>query len=257
LYSYQFNKPYTKLVAVSMGMLTAVMYMRILEYHGSTLQEKRQNYSWLHFLKYSKVATVLLHLYAIGILMFVTAVPLSANGDGYLWTEAQNVAFFSLGRFGYCSSMVVFIFLIMIENSDLVFRLLGQSFWRPFAKLTFAAYLIYPIVINLGFNLSNDAIYLKYQTIIYYMFSNIVLTYLFALPLYLFIEAPIHNLIKLAIKRLSRAYSYSRAVQQSKTSQSKINYQNILTPIQVRRIQRRSCYFQRIWRTTSKINNLI
>jgi hypothetical protein len=55
LYSYLFNKPYTKLVAMSLGMFMGKFYFRLLAYKSSNSTEKRQHFALLHFFYNSKV----------------------------------------------------------------------------------------------------------------------------------------------------------------------------------------------------------
>lgn len=145
LYAYQFNKPYTKFVGVSLGMFLAIFYMRLLKYREANNVQKRTEFSWIHFMKGSKIITVLFAIYGMGMLMFITAVPLTANGNGYLWTKAQNIAYYSLGRLAYISSVMAFLVIIFLGNFGLFKRLLGQPLWVPFSKLCFGAYLLYPI----------------------------------------------------------------------------------------------------------------
>ena len=40
LYSYEFNKPYTKFVAVSLGMFMGLFYLRLLKYRKASNEEK-------------------------------------------------------------------------------------------------------------------------------------------------------------------------------------------------------------------------
>lgn len=94
LYAYQFNKPYMKFVATSCGMFTGLFYLRLLEYRQATDRKKIKEYSWIHFMKNSKIMSVVLFVYGMGMLSFSTSIPLTANQDSYSWTSAQNVAFF-------------------------------------------------------------------------------------------------------------------------------------------------------------------
>jgi hypothetical protein len=206
LYSYQFNKPYTKLVAISTGMLTAAFYFRAMDYKSASLESKKKNYSWLHFIRHSKIASLVLFTYGMGMLMFVTAATLTANQNGYLWTKWENTIYYAFGRLGYCSSVIAILVLVVMDKANAILSFLGQPLWRPFAKITFAAYLIYPLAITLNFQLSNDAVFLSYATIVYFMVANIVTSYLFGFILHIFFEAPITNVIKLTSRKLSSLF---------------------------------------------------
>ena len=43
LYAYEFNKPYMKFVALSCGMFTGLLYLRILDYRKATEEQKILN----------------------------------------------------------------------------------------------------------------------------------------------------------------------------------------------------------------------
>ena len=79
---------------------------------------------------------------------------------------------------------------------------MSASIWIPLGKLTFAAYLIYPIVVGSHYYNSQTTTFASYPSLIYAMISNIILVYLFALPLYLFIQAPIAGVIKVSSSRI-------------------------------------------------------
>ena len=101
LYSYEFNKPYTKTATMALGMFMALFYMRLNKYRIASDYHKQTEYSWIHFAKNSYIVTILLYIYAIAMLNFVTGVPFTANKDAYSWTKLQNSLYYSLGRFGY------------------------------------------------------------------------------------------------------------------------------------------------------------
>lgn len=98
LFSYEFNKPYTKTVTMAMGMFTALFYMRVLEYRKASDISKKTNFAWLHFAKNSKIVAVLLYIWVVFSLNFITSIPLTANKDAYSWTKMQNVCYYSFGR---------------------------------------------------------------------------------------------------------------------------------------------------------------
>jgi hypothetical protein len=204
LYSYQFNKPYTKLVTIACGMFMAIIYLRLLDYRKATLGRKESDYYILHYLKNSKLFTIFLYIYATGMLLFIVSVPLSANADSYSWSKAQNTAYFSLGRLGYCTSMMAWLMIIFLGSGNLVKGLLSQGFWTILSRLTFGAYLIYPMIVGANFYASSQAFFISYQTLIYCMLSNIALCYVFALPLYILIQTPISNVIRLITTKLSK-----------------------------------------------------
>ena len=175
LYSLLFNKPYTKLVAVSLGMFMGIFYLRILKYRKNPEPVQKQQFQVLHFIHNSRLVTVFLYVYSIATLNFVTGVTLTANQNGYNWTTAQNVAFFSLSRFGYITSIMTTITLLLTGRGLLIKRFLSQPLWRPFSRLSFIVYLIFPLVIGAGYYATNTQMFVNYTVSTISMLSNIAL----------------------------------------------------------------------------------
>ena len=196
LWSYQFNKAHTKLPVVSSGLFAGYLYIRILEYRKATSEEKKKNFKIFHFMHNSKIVTLSLYLYAFTMLVFITGVPRSANADAYSWTRLQNTAYTALGRSAFCSSVLCWLLIIFMGKGGPIKTLLMKKFWIPLGRLTLAAYLIYPIVVGASLNASNQPFFVSYPTMVYAMLSNIIICYLIALPLYIFVQAPAAEVIK-------------------------------------------------------------
>ena len=90
-----------KFVAVSCGMFTGLLYLRILDYRKATEEQKNTQYRWLNYTSKSIIINSILYIYGTGMLLFIPAVPLTANKNAYTWTSAQNITYFALGKLGY------------------------------------------------------------------------------------------------------------------------------------------------------------
>ena len=128
---------------------------------------------------------------------FITLIVMSSYKNGYSWTMTQNAFFLSLNRFGFISSVITIITIILLKKGLLVKAILtipSKILWRPLARLTFVAYLIFPLVIGAGHFNTSSQFYINYPNAAVRMLSNVALTYLFSLIIYLFFEKPIENL---------------------------------------------------------------
>ena len=193
LYAYEFNKPYTKGVAMSLGMFMAIFYMRLLEYREAHDGDKRKKFPIIYYTK--KFFIFPLYIYGGGMILFIASIPLTANQDAYSWTRAQNTTFFTLGRLGYISGVCAIIIAIFLSNNKIVQNILSNKVFRPLSKLTFGAYLVYPISISLTYYATEKAIFVDYIMVVYSFIVNVAVAYLIAFGLYLTIEAPIANVI--------------------------------------------------------------
>ena len=97
----------------------------------------------------------------------------------------------------YLTSLICILILLFFDKAQMIKSLLSMKIWRPLSSLTLIAYLIYPIVISMNFNMRNDAVFISYMMIFYFMVMNIFICFLVAFFLYIFIQAPIANMIQL------------------------------------------------------------
>ena len=95
--------------------------------------------------------------------------------------------------------------LVFLDKAKSIKSLLSLKIWRPLSSLTLIVYLIYPIVISMNFNMRNDSVFISYVIIFYFMVMNISIWFLVALPIYLFIQAPIANIIQLTSSLISNS----------------------------------------------------
>ena len=202
MYSYEFNKPYTKTVAMSLGMFLGMFYLRYLEYRKCPENERSSKHPIIHYCKSSNLVTIGLWIYFAGMLMFSTSIPLTANQDAYSWTKTQNVMFFTFARLGYLSAIFAFLLAIFFGKTPVVHTLLSHKIWRPFSRLTFAAYLVYPISIAMTFYMTDVAVYINIMSVVYYFLSNLIIAYALGFVLFMLFEAPVENLIQLAKSNL-------------------------------------------------------
>ena len=104
LFSSLFNKPHTNFLMMGLGMLMGWFYIRVLEYRRVSHEEKKRKYAIIHFIHKSRIVTLILYLYATGMLVFITAIPRAANANPYVWENWQNAAYISFGRVAYLTS---------------------------------------------------------------------------------------------------------------------------------------------------------
>lgn len=197
LYDYEFNKPYTKSVAMSIGMFLGIIYLKLVEYKQKNEEQRKTKHSWIHFMKTYKFVGLMLYIYGGSSMLFITSVPLTANQNSYSWTKTQNVTYYIFGRFCYISGVAAIILAIFLGSGSLIRRLLGQPLWWPLSRLTFGAYLLYPIAISLTCYNSDIPVYISYPYFIYQFISNIAVAYMLSLFLFILFEAPVQNIVQL------------------------------------------------------------
>ena len=103
----------------------------------------------------------------------------------------------------YIKIVFTFMIPIFLGNGNIIKRLLGQKLMVPLSKLWFGAYLIFPIVITLVYNTTDSALFLSITTILLGTLAIIVFWFLGGFGLYVFIQAPVANIVKLASDRIT------------------------------------------------------
>lgn len=86
---------------------------------------------------------------------------------------------------------------MILGNSGLapLIKVLGHRYWVPFTKLTFGVFLCNSVLMEFRtFNLTNGIWVEQYDLILLFL-SYIVLSFAFSLITYLFVEAPMANLL--------------------------------------------------------------
>ena len=192
-FSYLFTKPYTKLISVAIANYLAVFYLNLLEYKRTETDHYKSKYFLIHAMHKSWIVVIFMYAYAIGIFNLVTAVLLTANQDAYSWAKWQNVVYFAFGRLGLVSAVAVVIMILVTGNAKWVNSLLSWSLWRPFARLSLWAYILYPFAVSVQY-MTDTSIFISYMSVIYMVVSTLVITYAISFVAFMLIESPMHNL---------------------------------------------------------------
>ena len=205
LFSYLYNKPYTKLHILVSGMVMGVFYLRLVAYKKLDENDQMIKHPYIYTMHTSKIFVACAYIYAFGVLNAVTMTPLEANKNGYSWNSTQNIFYLLFARFGYITSLITMIIIILTGNGNYMKWLLSLYIWRPLARLTFVVYLIFPLVISIEYFGTEKQIYSNYSRSTISMVSDIFITYFFAFIAYMLLEKPIENL-----KNLGHAYIFRR-----------------------------------------------
>ena len=83
--------------------------------------------------------------------------------------------FIAFGRFLYVASIILIVLAgIVIGKESIIQKILAAKFWSPFAKISFAAYLVHPLVINTEIYSLNHGYYYSHSTILYSTLGGLI-----------------------------------------------------------------------------------
>jgi len=106
--------------------------------------------------------------------------------------KAMSYDIFS--RTGFTLGVAIMVLLFSLGYGGVIKRILSFSFWDPFAKLTYGAYLIHPVVIRVYYFSQPSPLSYTDLNISYWFISNMTIAYIIAVFSYLLIEKPFMNL---------------------------------------------------------------
>jgi len=185
------NKPYTKLHAVALGVGFGIMFLGI--------QKKKERGRVPIMLK--KWWGILL-CYVVGwtLVGYTVLRPWEANKDPFLWPKMQNYAFIALSRPAFLIGVILLIVPLFGGFGKPLASFLKNRAFKFLARLTYSAYLFFPIVSGFFVAGVKSSIYLTYDSMFNMVFCHVALSFLVALAGYLFIEGPSLHLKAWVIK---------------------------------------------------------
>ncbi len=83
----------------------------------------------------------------------------------------ENGFFFAFSRFGYISGVMAILVNIFMGRGYYIKAILSVYIWRPLARLTYAVYLIFPLVIGAAIFDTSSSIYANYTNTVFIMMS--------------------------------------------------------------------------------------
>jgi hypothetical protein len=117
-------------------------------------------------------------------------------------TKTWHLLYTVFGRLSFSLFLGWTIFACQTGHADKINRILGHKFFVPLSKMTFCAYLIHPILLQLYYLSRNTAFHFTHAWLMFYMFSVAVfVSYGVALILCLAFEQPVTNFDKLLFQQ--------------------------------------------------------
>ena len=177
------NKPYTKIYAVALGVQMGHLF-------NLCTDETR-----LHLVKKNKVFRVGLYLVSLLILSYVTLAPYPAQLQPMAWSNLHNSLFIALSRPLFIIGLMILMVLLFTSERNLLMRAFSHEFWTPLARLSYAVYLVFPIMSSILLSQITSSLVLSYYTMFQLICYCFLSSYLVAFLIYLTMESPIKHLV--------------------------------------------------------------
>ena len=118
-----------------------------------------------------------------------------ANVDPYQWPQWKNNVYWGFNRLAHVLGSMFVLYAIFIGHFNSGLRTLKNTYFRSFGKFSFLAAITSPVIVNLIYCGSEEAIYLSNPTALNLGAGNILCICLAVFPMYLIIEYPITRLV--------------------------------------------------------------
>ena len=139
----------------------------------------------------------------------MTVLPQPAFRHDVIWPTVQNALFIALSPVAWALCVAYFLWLAARRRAPLVQFFLGGRLWDPFARLTFGAYLVHPIILSFENSLEQDLHTFSLSRVVKDAIAITVAAYACALVLWLLVEAPCSKLFADCISAPLNAWAAS------------------------------------------------
>lgn len=194
--------PWTRFGAYQVGVLIGFMYYEYVKGNKSEGDKRNIGYK---FYKSIEISTPIRWIcYVTGIVICLICV--------YIMTpETRRILrspYFSLG-FAYIWNPInrpLFVFALSLilagpltGKGSFLQTFLGSRFWAPWAKISFYCYMIHLLVFTFFYGQERQAFYINNKAIFWVFFGVMVITFILATAMSMFIEAPLLQLERLVL----------------------------------------------------------
>jgi len=194
---WAYSKPYTRIPAYFVGLLAAWV-LDDLEQRGITRETRPFTVS-------ARMFAVASAAFAGAVLIFLTFIPCTDFGNNKdSWGTLVSVLYLSLSRPVWAMCWAAMTLLCYYDFLPLINGFLAHPYWAPWARLTYGAYLVHPLVIKLAAGRSLQFYTFNSWDMAYRFTGNAIMAYSGSLLLWILVERPCMTLFAPARKPRSK-----------------------------------------------------
>ena len=194
--------PWSRLGAYQVGVIIGFMYY---EYAKGNTPEGDKRTIGFKFFKSVEISTCVRYAcYVIGLAMLIFIVYIQTpetrriGGESYYPKWLADI-WNPIHRPLYVFGLALILAGPLTGKGSFLQVFLGSRFWAPWAKIAFYCYLIHLLVFNLFYGQERQAFYIDNKTVFLVYFGVMVVTFMIAIGMSLFLEAPLLQLERLVL----------------------------------------------------------
>ena len=166
-------------------------------------------------------------IWALAVFLCISVICIPyGSWHGLPLTPVGNILYFTFSRFAWSIGLALVVFACHNGYGWLVNSFLSAKFWLPLSRLTFAAYLVHPIVIDVVRHQLREPLHYTDITMVVYVAAVVVLSYGSAGLVGAFVEIPLGNLEAIFFKQLDLCKQW----RQAKPAAGRVEREDIALP---------------------------
>lgn len=187
---YIHEKPYTRIIPFVIGVLLGYIFVTVDSYKFPGNGRLMGAVGWA-------IATAI----AIPLLFGFYFNEWYVEQPPQLMSIGSRIIYGGMQRLGWSLVVGWILFACQYGYAGPVRRFLGSRFWRPLSNLTYGAYLVHMLTLQMYFASQRHMVYYSPLNMIAVFLSQLVLSYVVALFMAIYIEVPLLRLERLIIRK--------------------------------------------------------
>ena len=185
--NYLYDKPYARVSPYGIGLLTAFFI-------SSRIEHLRAIRNWIgHVLTFTSLAIICFTVYI--------ASNYNWNNKDPNWSDNTQLAYVGGCRFVFALALAVLVMMCSSGHGSVANWALCLPIWEPFAKLTFGAYLIHPMLIRFVYYQRAQLFHYNPVEATSVYLGFLLAAYALGAVLFVLVEMPAANLTKVLTSR--------------------------------------------------------
>ena len=210
-YYIMYTKPYCRYIPYVLGLYCGFVYLRYTKMKSLQPDSHPDQVAYFLINKIRNTKLGAVASFVLGI-AFISFFILAQRGsyshlNQEVWTPAQDALFLGTYRLGYSLGLVMVMMPLLLNRLKLVYSILAAPLWEPFAKLSFACFLVH-FAIMIGLFAAEEGSFVFNGTNLFcdWVMAN-TLSWTAAIPLSLIVEVPFMTLEKMLFSKLKNGKS--------------------------------------------------
>ena len=189
-----YSKPYCRIQPYLIGVILAYLYLEgrdepEKDHEKDSAQKlKNQMKSW-------KIRYIF-YVFGLSLILLPVFLPYDANHYPGTWPRGWNAIYIGFSRGIFALGLSLLIYPVLMGYGRGIYGFLGAKIFIPLARLTFAAYLVHPMIVQMLYYGSKQGIYIDSWRIFFNYASFLLITYCLAFLLSVSLESPILGIEK-------------------------------------------------------------